>query len=359
MKLFALLPLLSVFSFFHSQNRELTDKKLIQYYEAVNSAEDKIVTNEIDNADFYYRKAFKIFKEPHAIDLYNHMKVLLHKKDTVSAFEPYQSLKCMNYEFEQNFQQVHFPKSEEYKIKKCKRKFDEDYRNELDSLFKKDQYFRKLSGGDYAKYKKEITKNDSIASTKLLYLIQKKGFPNEYDLGLNSANPVFFQNFYVIIWHQLATNIYSPQVVNFSDEIIKALNKGKITPENAAFLMDLNNGTSSYMTNHFNIMKFFKNGDNPKRPHDDAEKRFAAADCCYVHEWFFPENRKEKGNSLVKSLNEKRKSIGMSTLDQSLRKKVFLLTNEDYKMGQANVVGISFQSDEDAEKYKKNFIKIK
>lgn len=358
MKSFIALVFLLVYISFYCQNNELTNKKLISYYEAVNSAEDKIVANELDSADFYYQKAFKIFKEPHANDLYNHMKVLLNKKNYENAFKHYQSLDCMKYKFEENFLSYHFPNSEQYKKLKCKNKFDDHYRKELDSLFMIDQHYRKLSGGNYAKFKKEITKNDSIASTKLLSLIQKKEFPNEYDLGLSSANLVFFQNFYFIIWHQLATNLYSPQVVNFSDEIIKALNKGKITPENAAFLLDLNNGTQNYSSRHFDIVQIFKNEGNPDRPHDKAEEMLEKADCCYVHQWFYPEKRGEKGNALVKDIDRRRKSIGMSTLDQSLRKKVFLLTNKEYKMGHANLIGMDFQNDEDAENLKKHFIKI-
>lgn len=358
MKSFIVFLSLLVYAFSYSQNSELINKELISYYEAVNIAEDKIVSNDLDSADFYYQKAFITFKEPHANDLYNHMKVLLNKKNYEDAFKHYQSLSCMKYQFEANFLS-NFPNIEKYKKLNCIKKFDDDYRKDLDSLFKIDQHYRKLSGGNYAKYKKEITKNDSIASTKLLDLIQKKGFPNEYDLGLSSANLVFFQNFYFIIWHQLSSNMYSPQVVNFSNEIIKALNKGKITPENAAFLLDLNNGTTNYNSGHFDIMQFLKNEGNPERPHDNVEKMLEKADCCYVHEWFYPEKRGEKGNSLVKNLNERRKSIGMSTLDQNLRKKVFLLNNRNYKMGQANLVGMNFQKDEDAENLKKHFIKIK
>lgn len=359
MKLFPIIIFLLVTNLFYSQKNELTNKKLLDYYETVNSAEDKIVTNELDSADFYYQKAFEIFKKPHVNDLYNHMKVLLKKKNYESAFKHYQSLDCMKYKFEDNFLSTNFPNSEQYKKLKCKDNFDDNYRKELDSLFKIDQHYRKISGGNYAKYKKEITKNDSIASTKLLNLIQKKEFPNEYNLGLNSADLVFFQNFYYIIWHQLATNLYSPQVVNFSDEIIIALNKGKITPENAAFLLDLNNGTQNYSSRHFDILQFLKNGDNPERPHDKAEEMFEKADCCYVHQWFYPEKRGEKGNALVKDIDGRRKRIGMSTLDQSLRKKVFLLTNKEYKMGHASLVGMNFQKDEDAENLKKHFIKIK
>ncbi len=68
MKLFIALVFLLVYTSFHCQNNELINKKLISYYEAINSAEDKIVTNELDSADFYYQKAFKTFKEPHAND---------------------------------------------------------------------------------------------------------------------------------------------------------------------------------------------------------------------------------------------------------------------------------------------------
>lgn len=359
MKSFSLLAFLFVFAFINSQNRELTNKKLIQYHESVNSAEDKIVTNDLDSADFYYRKAFKHFNKPHANDVYNHMKVLLNKKEYENAFKHYQSLNCMNYKFEDHFLSVNFPNHKNYKKLKCTNKFDEDYRKQLDELFVTDQHYRKLSGGDYAKYKKEITRNDSITSTKLLQLIQKKGFPNEYDLSLSSADPVFFQNFYFIIWHQLATSLYKPQVVNFSSEIIKALNKGKITSDNAAFLLDLSNGTTDYSAKYFDIVQILKNEGNSERPHDGVEEMLEKADCCYVHEWFYPEKRGEKGNALVKDIDRRRKSIGMSTLDQNLRKKKFLLTNKDYKLGHASLIGINFQNNEDAENLKKHFIKIK
>ena len=62
---------------------------------------------------------------------------------------------------------------------------------------------------------------------------------NEYNIGISSDNETFFHNFYFIIWHQLASNNISSQKVNFSIEINKALNSGKIRPDIAGFLLDL------------------------------------------------------------------------------------------------------------------------
>ena len=54
MKSFIALIFLLVYTSIYCQNNELINKKLISYYEAINSAEDKIATNELDSADFYY-----------------------------------------------------------------------------------------------------------------------------------------------------------------------------------------------------------------------------------------------------------------------------------------------------------------
>ncbi|OBW42607.1 hypothetical protein AB670_01017 [Chryseobacterium sp. MOF25P] len=342
-----------------SQTFGLTNKKIIAYYETINMAENKIINNELDSASILYKKAFLNNEQPLGKDLYNSMIVSLKIKDKNHAFSQYRSLKCLEYPFDENFEAHNFPDLKKTKEIKCKTSFDIAYRKTLDSLFIIDQHYRKISGGDYAKYQKEINKNDSIVSTQLLKLIQTKGFPNEYNLGLKSADKNFFQNFYLIVWHQAANNIKKPQVVNFSEDIVKALNLGKITPDNAGFLLDLNNNTNNYSSKHFDIMAFVNNPGDPKRPHDNIEKSLENEDCCYVHVWFLPEKREEKGGKLVMEIDKRRKNLGMCSLDDNLKKKIFNLNNKDYQFPQAQIVGMNFTKDTDKENLKKHFIKIK
>ncbi|MFP3534465.1 hypothetical protein SB763_34490, partial [Burkholderia sp. SIMBA_042] len=82
---------------------------------------------------------------------------------------------------------------------------------------------------------------------------------------------------------QLATNNISNQKVNFSNEINKALNEGKIRSDIAGFLFDLNNGTNNY--SYFKIYQFLSNEGK--------------IDCCYVSSTFLPERRNDKVNDII------------------------------------------------------------
>lgn len=283
MKQLILYIFLFVSLFCKSQNFELKDKNLIRYYELTNEAENNILSNDLITANTLYKKAFKKFKQPHAKDLQNSMTVALKTNNLETAYSNYQALKCLGKNFDNDFVTNNFKNTEKYKTIPCQNIIDLNYKKSLDSLFKMDQYYRKLSGGNYKAYKKELTKSDSITSTKLLKLIQKKGFPNEYNIGLDMKSEVYFHDFYFIIWHQLATNLYSPQQVNFSNEMIKALNDGKIRPDIAGSLLDLNNGRTDY--SYFSIYQFIKNDKS--------------TDCCYVSSAFLPEKRTEKISKLI------------------------------------------------------------
>ncbi len=340
----------------NSQDLHLTDERLVNYYQLVNQAELKIAENDYNSAYFLYEKAFSIFEQPHAKDLYNRMKIALKINNNKKAFDDYHSLKCMEYPFKDGFHQIHFGKKTDKK-KPCKNKIDLQYKQELDTLFILDQKYRRLSKGDYGRFQKEITKGDSIASLKLNQLIQDKGFPNEYDIGLKSSDATSFHHFYYIIWHQLASNIYSPQRVNFTSEINKALNKGKITPDIAAFLSDLNNNSSNYDSKHFEILKFSKN-DYYQENKETQKKGVTEADCCYVHEWFFPENRNESGVELVNTINRNRQKIGLSSLDDHIKKRLFTLHNNEFRLPVTHVIEMNFKHPEDTEKIKKHLIKI-
>ncbi|SHM45739.1 hypothetical protein [Chryseobacterium polytrichastri] len=341
----------------HSQTIELTDKKLIEYYDLINKAENSIITSNLKNANEFYNSAFILISEPPAKDIYNSMQVGLRMKEYENSFAQYNSLKCLGYPFKDDFKNIFFNHAH-FKEQKCRNKFDNEYKKALDSLYNIDQYTRKLSNRDYAKYQKELTKGDSIASLSLLKLIQKKGFPNEYNLGINMGGDTSFQEFYLIIWHQLITNKYSSQKVNFSEELNKALNKGKIIPENAAFLLDLNNGTDNFSSKHFDILEFQINNGSSDPLRDQVLKKTATKDCCYVHTWFFPENRNEDALKMVKKINENRQKIGLCDLDSELKKKVFYLKNKDYQLSRMPISSSAIEKSSDADALKKHFIKL-
>lgn len=328
--------------FFKAQNFELKNNNLIKYYEIINQAEKNIINNSLDSANQKYKQAFVIFKEPHAKDLNNSMKVALKVKDDEAAYNNYISLKCLGQNFSNDFLKENLINPEKYKVIPCQNKIDLKYRKTLDSLVEIDQYYRKLSKGDYLSYKKQLTKADSITSVNLLKLIKQKGFPNEYNIGLESANIVFFQKFYYIIWHQLSSNLYSPQRVNFSNELIVALNEGKIRPDITGFLLDLNNNTHDY--SYFKINQFLTNDGK--------------YDCCYVSKFLLPENRSDKVRCDIERINEKRKQIGLSTTESEVKKNIFLLRNKEYVFLSSTIEGWNFKNDNDVDYFKKGLIKL-
>ena len=87
-----------------------------------------------------------------------------------------------------------FKKNSYSKLLPCKNVIDYNYKKKLDSLYNIDQYYRNLSKGNYGIYKNELTRTDSITSNNLYKIIQEKGFPNEYNIGISSDNETFFHN---------------------------------------------------------------------------------------------------------------------------------------------------------------------
>lgn len=338
----------------YAQKAELNNPMLKEYYKNIVSAENTITKGKLDSASYYYEKAFSLNKEPNAKDLYNSLQVAIKRKDKKTVKKHIQQLDCLNFDFEDGFQTAN---TQVLSRKKCNRKFNTDLIKVLDSLFIIDQKYRRLSGGNYEKYRKEMTAGDSLTSTRLVQLIEKYGFPNEYDIGIGKSSKDFFHHFYYIIWHQLAGNLYSPQQVNFTKILNDALNAGKIIPEHAAFLIDLNNGgMPSYTFNAFLVHEFelidssqgFKrNGSN--------------IDCCYVSEnFYFPEKRNENIIKIKERTNENRKKIGLEPIENIAKKTFFRLNNREFVFNETTIIGHGMTSEDDIKNYKERmkFIKI-
>ncbi len=356
-KLFLFLVILhSYFGF--SQVVEITNPDLIKYYEIINRAEISITNQDMKEASHLYREAFENNPQPLGKDLYNSMLVFLKIKNYPHAYKNYSKLKCLQFSFQKNFLENHFPIRFKNKKQRCQINLDYKLKKELDSLYVLDQKYRRLSKGDYAKVRTELTTTDSIASSNLASLIAEKGFPNEYDIGFGSAHAGFSQKFYVIILHQLANNIFSPQVINFSKQLNEALNQGKISPESASFLLDLNNGRNQFFSKHFAINGFvYSNGSNLSI-WDQTEQGISIRDCCYVTYGFYPEKRTEELHSLVKQLNENRKKIGLCTIDESIKKSEFSLKNKDFFISENTQENHSFDDEKDAHFLRDHMFKI-
>lgn len=359
MRYFFLLIFSVVYLNAFSQELAITNKKLLNYYDLINKAEIAIVDNKLTEAEKLYSDAFLLNDKLYAKDVYNEMVVLLKLGKYELAYRNYSLLACLDYSFNSDFINKYFPSKYLKRKIKCQQTLDFNYKKDLDSLFSKDQYYRNISNGNYYNYKKQLTEADSITSATLVKLINKRGFPNEYTIGLGSANKMFFQNFYFIIWHQLATNLYSSQKVNFSQILINALNEGKITPENAAFLLDLNNGKSQFFSKHFAINQFYVGNGSPLSIYHQVKENTAIADCCYVTYGFFPQKRDDFINELLTTLNNNRRKIGLSSIDDQLKKSIFSLNNNDYKFSEMTFEGHQFERELDAKFLKDHMFKIK
>ena len=331
---------------------ELKNNKLITYYNLINKGELKIVTNDLDSANVYYKQAFKENNLPHAKDLYNSLLVSLKINDKENAEKMFISLKCLDYTFEKGSEDKNFVNTNFIK-NNCNNKIDYAYKKSLDSLFEIDQYYRNLSKGNYKKYQKELTLNDSIAATKLNELIQKKGFPNEYNIGLSSSNQSMYLKFYFIIFHQNTKNLYSPQRINFSDQISKALNEGKIRPDIAAQLLELNNGNLDFTSFHFKIFSF---SDTIKNSNNEEEEK---VDCCYISKYTIKENRNPKFDMSIAEINSRRKKIGLCSLEDETKKIIYNLDKKEYIFTNHEVTRFNLEDENSKKSFKEPLIKIK
>ncbi|RST27568.1 hypothetical protein [Chryseobacterium lacus] len=338
--------------FFHSQSYEVKSQELVKYFDNIRLAENAILENQPHIAHSFYKKSFSINQRPFAKDLYNSM--LNAKKLGIFeyAYDKYSALKCLQYPFTADFVKNNFPKKYGKRKEKCKNNLDITYKKQLDSLFELDQYYRKLAEGNLMNKKKEITESDSITSTTLLKLIEQKGFPSEYDIGLSSINSSLMQNFYLIIWHQMAMNHVSTQKVNFSQKLIEALNNGKILPEHASFLIDLNNGTSDFWLRHFTVFGFLTDNGTGESIRDQIFNETSKKDCCYIHNYYKSETRDTEFEKTINKVNNNRKKLGLSSLEETVKFSVFSLDNNDYIFPQ-KMIEMSFVFTEEQIKMQK------
>ena len=333
MKSFTIICLLLT-SFLSAQQFELKNPQLKNYFAQIREAEKHLVNQQFDESLKAYKKSFSLIDKPFGKDIYNSMHLALQLKNYKYAYKAYSQLECMDYPFEKMFLEKNFPKSYISKKSKCVKTIDYAYKKELDSLFEMDQHYRRLANGDLNNKKEEITLSDSIASHRLLNLIKEKGFPSESNIGLGSASGYFYQNFYFVIWHQLKRNNISKQQINFSNILEDALNNGKILPEHAADLIDLNNGTTNYTLPHFFIKSMWIDNGTGESIRDQVINKTYIEDCCYVHPYYYETNRPAVFQKSVDKVNADRNLLGLHPLDFATRRTQFSLKNKQYYLPQ-------------------------
>jgi len=221
----------------------------------INRAEIDITDSMYTSALANYQNAFTEHNKPFAKDYYNAAlcAIKINKYDVASEY--LFKLAEFGFTLESLKSKMGF---EEYErstsFKKLKKKvrlqnsfplaINSFLKSSLDTLVTDDQYFRIRNRGDYMKheYAKIIKELDSINSYKLIALIHKYGYPNEYTIGLYD-NHLNLTHINVIIQHQ---QFGSPnRIVNFSSIILDAIKKGEITPNNGMTLYTLTAGGDS------------------------------------------------------------------------------------------------------------------
>ncbi len=238
-KYILVLFLLIIFSSTNAQTIEIKEfnKDLVRYYDLIDKAEQSLVNENYNSALNLYDKAFRIYKNSFAADLYNSAliasisgkynktyKYLAELSKLGLDPNSLKELKMLN-----GFWNSSYGKKAEVLDSLTPKTYDVEYRNTILELEEKDQHFRRMKNS-YKLYMDTINSIDKENVDVLLNLIKTKGFPSERLTGV-SRNGIKLPALVIII-HQ---NNRKGRVYNFS-EIIK----------NAAFSGDLRNTTASY-----------------------------------------------------------------------------------------------------------------
>lgn len=221
-----------------------------EYYALQNKAELAIVDNDFHTALDFYSKAFALNPKPLAKDIYNYAmcSFLLKKyKNTYKSFNKLMGLGLSIEEIKKNEvlikeKEVINRISKNYTSFKDKslKNINVFLRDSLRKIADQDQLFRRMSGS-YKVYGDTIRKIDKENNKKLLSIIEKYGYPNEYLVGVSrNLNPS--QNFDIVIWHQTQTNF----IHDYTNILKEAVKKGRIDPHRASELIENQQGDDRY-----------------------------------------------------------------------------------------------------------------
>lgn len=223
---------------------------LRQYYNYIDSAEILIMDAKYNKASDFYQKAFSYKQKAFGIDIYNaavceskipnYQNTYTYLKELIAkgySIETLKKKKCFN-----DFFTSKYGKKLSKKAHSFKNEYDEIYRAKLDSLYYADQKI----AHKYSSYINQPIENIDSIQKKILWdslhlvyyknsiclekLINTKGFPSEFRIGMDSSF-LLWQAYKIIIHHaNRSQKRHSGElaIINFTDYINKAIENGDI-----------------------------------------------------------------------------------------------------------------------------------
>ncbi len=217
------------------------------YYEHVNNAERLVIKNDFKKAVLCYNEAFRYKKDAFLKDIYNQALcyAILNKKH--KCRKNLKALLNYGYPLDSLLLNEKFKKvTANYNFNE-KLLIDINYKKTMDSLFVRDQFFRKI---DRIKYKDSIVKTDSTNVVRLLELIKEKGFPTERKTGVYGVFE--YDPFSLMVVHNHITGY------DFSSIVKNAINSGELDNRIGAELLNLSlaNGQDLYGSMSGGLVQF-------------------------------------------------------------------------------------------------------
>lgn len=223
----------------------------------------------------------------------------------------------------------------ELKYLEEKRKFDAHVDTSLQDLLtrlmNRDAWFREKNAVTFADTIAVIDAENALVLEKV---IEEKGFPGEDEIGCGeNGMPVIQFPFYTLMRRQAGDN----QTVNFSNQLIKAAQQGKILPHFATHIMATLNANDVFFSRYlFKIVA----DDTPAF----QDKPFSNK----LNKWVYVAIDKEQ----EQTINELRLSNGMETLADYRKKILFSLNDHRFLFPYRSLAGMWYVTDpETAEIY--------
>lgn len=276
------------------------------YQNHINQAELNLVRGEKENALNIYYTILTTAQGNFCKDIYNAMVLSteLSKTDTFFIFLDMLLPKGLSNEYINNneeFTLYHgLPEWKEFLEKnKNHPNINLSLKEKTDSLFIKDQYFRKMEGS-YKLYIDTIHYIDSINMEFLFDLIASDHFPGEDDIGVNTFSGDL--GYDIVFHHYTQQSSLNTSLNKITPILVNLVLEGKIMPNKAALWIEYQG--IDFTTGVFNVMGVTV---------DNEKKGF-----------FVPEyNKKEK---LI--INQYRQWLGMETIEEYYEKFIFKMVGE-------------------------------
>lgn len=291
------------------------------YYPEINKAEIAIMNGNYKDALDSYQQAFKAVPRGFMKDYFNAAVCATYLGDASNTYLYLLEVagKGISLDFVKDevafmgIQQDPDWRNFELKYLERKRKFDTQlnkvYVNKLNKIVERDAWFRQKDGVAFADTVVKIDKQNAL---ELDYLIEKYGFPSEDVIGCGEGGmPVIQYPFYNIIRRQTTEN----QTVNFSNQLLKAMRAGKISPHSVSHIMASINGIDSFFSRNLYKIVTDNTPDFQNVPFKDK-----------LNKWVFRHLSKED----EQSINQLRLQNGMESLSDYRRKILFSLKDNRF-----------------------------